>query len=57
MKSENAPELPKEHQLTEREIGKLSELIQIEKITEMQKQQELQIQQSLQRSRGCEIEI
>jgi len=54
---ENTYELPKEKQLTEQEIGKLSGIIETEKSLEMQKQHDLQLQQSLQKSRGLEIEI
>ena len=55
--SENTHDLPKEKELNDRELGKLSEIIQNEKALETQKQHELQLQQSLQKSRGPEIEI
>ena len=55
--SENTHNLPQEKQLNDREIGKLTEIIQNEKVLETQKQYELQLQQSLQKSRGPEIEI
>ncbi len=55
--SENTHDLPQEKQLNEREIGKLTEIIQNEKALETQKQHDLQLQQSLQKSRGPEIEF
>ena len=54
---ENTHDLPKEKELNDRELGKLSEIIQNEKALETQKQHELQLRQSLQKSRGPEIEI
>ena len=55
--SENTHDLPQENQLNEREIGKLTEIIQNERTLELQKQHDLQLQQSLQKSRGPEIEF
>ena len=46
---ENTHDLPKEKELNDRELGKLSEIIQNEKALETQKQHELQLQQSLQK--------
>lgn len=54
---ENMHDLPQKRQLNEREISKLTEIIQNERTLELQKQHDLQLQQSLQKSRGCEIEI